>query len=284
MLRKFDEITPDMYEQLNKEIEQVFDEGCHGQCASCKSGCSEPRYPRYAKVLYAVTGGKGGTGKSVICALLAVALARRGYRVGILDADLPGSTQPQLFGASGPIRKAQRGEKSVLEPQTIPCGIGILSYNLIEPDLSQPVLMPGVDQFNVVSYFYTDGAWDGYDIILIDMPSGAGDVPLNLYSSLPVNGVVIVSEPSELAVVATQRCINLCNMLMSPPVAFVENKSITAECVSDALYSGLPEGCVCAALSLSPEVSVASCDGTIDRLEVPELEIVAERLLLPLKR
>lgn len=278
MLRRFEDITPDMYEELNREIEEAFNEGCHGQCASCKSGCSEPKYPRYARALYAVTGGKGGTGKSVVTAMLAVALARQGYKVGILDADLPGAAQPQLFGARGPIHKVQRGGKSVLEPQILPCGVGLLSYNLIESDLSQPVLMPAVDQFNVVSYFYTDAAWDGYDVILIDMPSGAGDVPLNLYTSLPVNGVVIVAEPGELAVTATQRCISLCNLLMSPPVAFVENKALTDDCVSDALYSGLSKSCVRAALPLSPEISMAAYSGTIDQLDMPELKAVAERL------
>ena len=280
MIKKLEDITPEMYDELNKEIEDAFEQGCHGQCASCKSGCAEPLYPRYAKALYAVTGGKGGTGKSTVTAMLALALQRQGYKTGILDADLPGATQPQLFGAAGPVRSVQRKGKNAVQPLTLPCGVGLLSYNLIEPDLTRPILMPGRDLSNVVSYLYTDGAWDGYDVILIDMPSGAGDVPLNLYSSLPVDGVVIVAEPGELAVVPTQRCVNLCGMLLSPPVAFVENKALTERCESDRLYT-LPEDCVRAALPLSPEINLAGLTGTVDQLDTSDLNEVAARLARP---
>lgn len=282
MFRKLEDITPDMYEELNEEIERSFEEGCHGNCASCKSGCSEPLYPHYAKSLFAVTGGKGGTGKSTVTALLAAEIARRGFKVGILDADICCGVQPQLFGESGRVSSGERRGEKVLKPVKTGSGVYLLSYNLIEENLARPVLLPGADIFNIVSYFYTGGAWDGFDIILIDMPSGAGDVPLNLYSSLPVEGVVIVAEPGELAAVPTQRCINLCSMLMSPPVAFVENKALEDGCSADALYA-LPEDCLRAYLPLSPEISLAGCCGAIARAGAESLDAVVERLLAKCK-
>ncbi len=269
MLKNLDDITPDMYADLNAEIEKTFEEGCHGQCFSCKSGCSDPKFPRFAKRLYAVAGGKGGTGKSTITALLAVALVKRGLKVGILDADIPGATQPQLFGAKNQVHSAQKDGKDVLRPVALPCGVKLLSFNLIAENLMEPVIWPGQDISNVVSYLYTGSDWSGLDVILVDMPSGAGDVPLNLYTSLPVEGVIIVAEPGELGVIPTQRYIALCAMLMSPPIAFVENKALTEDCVSDQFYT-LPR-CVKAAVPLSPDISAYSSDGKLDQLEVPSL-------------
>ena len=281
MLPRPEDITPDMYDALNREIERAFEEGCHGNCASCSSQCGKPIYPRYAKALYAVTGGKGGTGKSTITALLAAALAKRGLRVVILDADIAGATQPRLFGAAGKITGMEKQGKEgikVLTPLALPCGVELMSFDLFDRgSLAEPVLLPGKDMFDVVSYFYTNGAWEGFDIILVDMPSGAGDIPLNLYSSFPVDGTVIVAEPGELGALQTLRCIALCSMLMSPPVAFVENKALEDRCTADALYP-LPPDCVRTFLPLSPDISLAAETGSAAKISPPSLTPVVKRL------
>lgn len=274
-MKRLDDITPDMYKDLNTEIEKAFEEGCHGNCNSCNSDdCGEPQFPKYAKRLYAVTGGKGGTGKSTVTAVLAVALVKKGLTVGILDADIPGSTQPQLFGAEGGVEN----KDDKMQLKLLDCGVKLLSFNLITDNRNEPVLWTTPDTSNVVSYFYTGGAWDGLDVILVDMPSGAGDVPLNLYTSLPVDGTIIVAEPGELAIVPTQRCISLASMLMSAPVAFVENKAITEECSSDGFYT-LPPRCTKVAVPLSAELSALGSEGKIAEAEVPELTPVVDLIV-----
>ena len=274
-----EDITPDIYDALNREIERAFEEGCHGDCASCSSQCGKPVYPRYAKALFAVTGGKGGAGKSTVTALLAAALAKQGLRVGVLDADIAGATQPRLFGASARIIGEEKQGKQSLKPLALPCGVELMSFDLFErgQSLAEPVLLPGKDMFDVVSYFYTNGAWEGFDIILVDMPSGAGDIPLNLFSAFPVDGTVIVAEPGTVGALQTERCIALCSMLMSPPVAFVENKALEDRCAADALYS-LPSGCVRTYLPLSPDISLSAENGGIAELSPPSLAPVIKRL------
>ncbi|MBP1737189.1 MAG: ATPase involved in chromosome partitioning [Oscillospiraceae bacterium] len=273
-IKSIDDITPDMYDELNAEIEKDFDEGCHGNCSSCSSDCGEPEFPKYAKRLYAVAGGKGGTGKSTVTAVLAVALVKRGLTVGVLDADIPGSTLPHLFGAEPGVEK--KNDKML--PKPLPSGVKLLSFNLISEDLKEPVLWTTPDTSNVVSYFYTGGAWDGLDVILVDMPSGAGDVPLNLFTSFPVDGTIIVTEPGELAVIPTQRYIALASMLMSTPVAYVENKALAESCVSDGLYTLSPR-CVKVAIPLSAELSALGSEGKIADALVPELDPVVDLIV-----
>ena len=250
--KDFDKITPDMYDDLNREIEEIWEGGCHGDCGSCESDCNENAYPTFAKVLLAVTGGKGGCGKSTITALLAFALTRKGYKVGVLDADLAGATMPLLLGAKGPI--ASQDNKVV--PARLDNGMQVLSFNLITDKPAEPVLWPGADTFNVVNYLYTSTLWDELDVLLIDMPTGGGDVPINLYTAFPVDGTIIVGEPSELAVVPLQRCVAMTRMFLSAPVAYVENKSLDG---GAHLASRLDLGakCVDFALPLSPELTSA---------------------------
>ena len=270
--KDFDKITPDMYDELNKEIEDIWEGGCHGDCGSCESDCNPNAYPTFAKALVAVTGGKGGCGKSTVTALLAFALNRKGYKVGVLDADIACGTIPVLMGAKGPI--ATQDNKVV--PARLDNGIQVLSYNLIADNLAEPVLWPGGDAFNVVNYLYTSAQWDELDVLLIDMPAGAGDVPINLYTAFPVDGTVIVSEDSALSVVPVQRCVGMTRMFLSPPWAYVENKSPDGVCRQAGAYD-LPDKCVTAALPLDPALAGAG-DGCVAQAEAAGLEPVLERI------
>lgn len=264
----FDKITPDMYDQLNQQIEDIWEGGCHGDCGSCESDCNENAYPKFARLLLAVTSGKGGTGKSTVTALLARELAGRGLKVAVLDADLAGASMPMLLGARGPVTSS--GNKVV--PVQVTDHIKLLSYDLISDDPSEPVLWPGGDIFNVVNYLYTSGSWgEDNDVFLIDMPSGAGDVPINLFTAFPVDGTIIVGEPSRLAEAPLRRCVAMTRMFLSSPVAYVENKSLDGGAhLAPSLDLGAK--CVNFALPLSPEL--AAQDGEI----APAMASIAEEL------
>lgn len=264
----FDKITPDMYDELNQQIEDIWEGGCHGDCGSCESDCNDNAYPKFAKRLYAVTSGKGGTGKSTVTALLARNLAARGLKVAVLDADLAAATLPALLGAQGPV--SSDGDK--VNPVSVTDHIKLLSYDLIADDPYEPVLWPGGDMFNVVNYLYTSGNWgEDNDIMLIDMPSGAGDIPLNLYTAFPVDGTIIVGEPSAVAIGPLRRCVSMTRMFLSAPVAYVENKSLDGG-AHLAPQLDLGAKCVNFALPLSPEL--ASHDGAI----TPAMAAIADEL------
>lgn len=251
--KQFDQITPDMYDALNQQIEDIWEGGCHGDCGSCESDCNQNAYPKFAKLLLAVTSGKGGTGKSTVTALLARKLAAMGLKVAVLDADLAGASMPLLLGASGPVTS----ENDKVNPVQVTDHIKLLSYNLIADDPAEPVLWPGGDIFNVVNYLYTSGNWgEDNDVFLIDMPAGAGDVPINLFTAFPVDGTIIVGEPSEVAVGPLQRCVAMCRMFLSSPVAYVENKSLDGG-AHLAPRLDLGAKCVNFALPLSPELATA---------------------------
>lgn len=255
--KNFDQITPDMYDELNQQIEDIWEGGCHGDCGSCDSDCNDNAYPTYARRLYAVTSGKGGTGKSTVTALLARNLAARGLKVAVLDADLACSAMPQLLDAHGPV--SSDGNKVV--PVQVTDNIRLLSYNLIADDPYDPVLWPGGDMFNVVNYLYTSGKWgEDNDVMLIDMPSGAGDIPLNLYTAFPVDGTIIVGEPSEVAVNPLRRCVAMTRMFLSSPVAYVENKSLDG---GAHLAPRLDLGAKCVNFALPLSTELASAPGGV---------------------
>lgn len=271
--KDFDKITPDMYDQLNQEIEDIWAGGCHGDCGSCESDCNENAYPTHAKLLLAVTGGKGGCGKSTVTALLAFALARKGYKVGVLDADIAGSTVTALLGAKGPI--SSQGEKVV--PAKTAEGIQVLGYDLVTDKPAEPVLWPGADCFNVVNYLYLSGMWEELDVLLLDMPSGGGDIPINLYTAFPVNGTIIVGEDSALATVPVQRCVSMTRMFLSSPWAYVENKSVTSKARRTGDYD-LPDGCIATAIPLTPELAGMGESVCLRNVEIPGLDPVLARI------
>lgn len=269
--KDFDKITPDMYEQLNQEIEDIWEGGCHGDCGSCESDCNTNAYPTFAKRLIAVTGGKGGCGKSTITALLAFALTRRGLKVGVMDADLACSTLPVLLGAKGPIAS----QENKVVPARLDNGMQVISYNLIADKLSDPVLWPGADTFNVVNYLYTSTLWDELDVLLLDMPAGAGDVPINLFTAFPVDGTVIVGEDSVLSEIPVERCVGMTRMFLSSPWAYVENKSLDGVC--HRTYD-LPDRCVRIALPLDPALA-GTGDGCLAAVQLPALEPVVDLIV-----
>ena len=206
-------------------------EECTHDCGSCASAdCSSRKGPQKDKIhekskigkIIGVVSGKGGVGKSMVTSLLAVALNRAGYRVGILDADITGPSIPKAFGLkSGTVE----GDQDGLYPARTPGGIDVVSLNLLLPDEASPVIWRGPIIAGTVKQFYTEVIWENIDYLIVDCPPGTGDVPLTVFQSFKVDGVVIVSSPQELVSMIVKKAANMANMMDVPVLGLVENMS-----------------------------------------------------------
>lgn len=181
-----------------------------------------PLHPE-AKVKHviAVGSGKGGVGKSTITSILAVMLARRGLTIGILDADLTGPSIPSAFG----IHEQATGEETTIRPVRSKSGIQIISMNVLLDDPMKPVVWRGPVIGTVIKQFWSNVVWEDVDILLIDMPPGTGDVPLTLYQSLPIKGMIMVSTPQDLVSIIVQKAGRMADMMQVPLLGLVENMS-----------------------------------------------------------
>lgn len=169
----------------------------------------------------AVISGKGGVGKSSLSALLAVSLAREGYRVGLLDADITGPSIPKLFG----LRRQPASEDGKIIPPETELGIKVISLNLLLQHEDDPVIWRGPLIGGAVKQFWTDVIWGELDYLVVDLPPGTGDAPLTVMQSLPLSGLLIVSSPQELAVMVVKKAIKMARMLEVPLLGLVENMS-----------------------------------------------------------
>ena len=173
------------------------------------------------KHVIGVVSGKGGVGKSLVTASLANLLAREGYIVGILDADITGPSIPKMFGVHGPAMASDDG----IEPLLTANGIRLMSINLLLPDEESPVVWRGPVVANMVKQFWSDVMWGEVDYLLVDMPPGTGDVPLTVFQSLPVDGIVVVTSPQDLVKMIVKKALNMANMMNIPVLGLVENYS-----------------------------------------------------------
>ena len=169
----------------------------------------------------AVVSGKGGVGKSIVTSMLAVALSKKGYKVGILDADITGPSIPKSFGVTAPVE----GDENGLYPPMSAGGIPVMSLNLMLQDETSPVIWRGPVIAGTVKQFYTDVVWGDLDYLLIDCPPGTGDVPLTIFQSIKLDGVVIVSSPQELVSMIVSKAANMADMMKIPVLGLVENMS-----------------------------------------------------------
>lgn len=207
-------------------------ESCNYDCSSCGENCSsreskpsdfieKPHASSKIDKVIGVISGKGGVGKSLITALLAAQLNRRGYHTGVLDADVTGPSIPRIFGVHG---KAMGNDKGILPAKTSK-GIDIMSVNLLLDDESAPVVWRGPIIGNVVKQFWTDVIWKDVNFLFVDMPPGTGDVPLTVFQSLPVDGIIIVTSPQELVSMIVSKAVSMANMMNIPILGIVENMS-----------------------------------------------------------
>ncbi len=169
----------------------------------------------------AVMSGKGGVGKSSVSALLAVALAKQGLRTGLLDADITGPSIPKLFG----LNRQAEVENGKIKPSLSRLGIKVVSLNLLLPHEDDPVVWRGPLIGGAVKQFWTDVMWGELDYMIVDLPPGTGDAPLTVLQSLPLDGLVIVSSPQDLAVMVVKKAIRMAQMMNVPILGLVENMS-----------------------------------------------------------
>ncbi len=203
---------------------------CTHDCSSCSQDCSSrnsgpvheaPHKDSKIKKVIGVVSGKGGVGKSIVTSMLAVAMMKKGHKAAILDADITGPSIPKAFGVSGQIYEERGG----LMPLQSKGGIKIMSLNLLLEDETAPVVWRGPVIAGAVKQFWTDVVWDDVDYMFVDMPPGTGDVPLTVFQSIPLDGIVIVTTPQELVSMIVEKAVKMAELMSIPVLGLVENMS-----------------------------------------------------------
>ncbi|MBO5295582.1 MAG: Mrp/NBP35 family ATP-binding protein [Clostridia bacterium] len=203
---------------------------CTHNCSTCSSNCSSRTQesllvPANAlsevKHVIGVVSGKGGVGKSLVTSMLAVLLQREGFKVGILDADITGPSIPKAFGMKN---VEVYGDDNGMIPPSTTTGIDVMSVNLLLGDETKPVVWRGAIIAGTVQQFWKDTIWNA-DVLLVDCPPGTGDVPLTVFQSLPLDGIVIVSSPQDLVSMIVSKAANMADMMKIPVLGLVENMS-----------------------------------------------------------
>ena len=277
------------YMKYMSDLEAMGEDGftsCSGKCESCSSDCdsrtADQKTPKKAARIVAVFSGKGGTGKSVVTCLLADMLQKMGKKTAVLDADLANPSIHYLYGKVEPAEA--EGEKLI--PMTADSGVRFLSMGNVEKDPGQPLLSYGKDIAEGALYFYLNAKWpEDLDFMLVDMPSGIGDVPLQLGTIIPFDGAVCVSNPSDLSDYLVRKSAGLMKMIMIPVLGVVENRAFLQTEAGTILLGTDPEehakaigAPLLAVVPHSLELSVMADFGRICDAEVPELRSVAELL------
>ena len=203
---------------------------CTHNCSSCSHNCSTKSKQDFLEPLNAkstikhvigVVSGKGGVGKSMVTSTLASLMQRAGYKVGILDADITGPSIPKAFGISAGVE----GNDDGMFPPVTSTGIKIMSVNLLLPDATHPVVWRGPVIAGTVKQFWSGTVWGDLDYLFVDCPPGTGDVPLTVFQSIPLDGIVIVSSPQELVSMIVEKAANMAKMMQVDVVGLVENMS-----------------------------------------------------------
>lgn len=205
----------------NNECTTESCEGCEQSKQSKQSLLEDLNQYSSIKNVIGVVSGKGGVGKSFVTAMLAVLLSRKGYKVGILDADITGPSIPKMFG----ITRKVTGDELGIIPESTANDIKIMSVNLLLETEETPVIWRGPILANMVKQFWTEVVWEDLDYLFIDMPPGTGDVPLTVFQSIPLDGIVIVTSPQELVSMIVKKAYNMAKMMDIPVLGLVENMS-----------------------------------------------------------
>ncbi len=269
---------------------------CTHDCSSCSSNCASLQEPqsllekpnqlsKIGKVI-GIVSGKGGVGKSLVSSMLAVGAQRAGKHAGILDADITGPSIPKAFGIKERVAATEMG----MIPVKSKMGIDIMSVNLMLDNDTDPVVWRGPVIAGVVKQFWTDVIWNDVDYLFVDMPPGTGDVPLTVFQSIPVDGIVIVTSPQELVSMIVQKAVKMANMMNIPILGIVENMSyaVCPDCgkkihvygeshtAEVAKEYGIP---LLAQLPFSPELAKQVDMGVIELHECTEIDSAVARIL-----
>lgn len=210
--------------------QELYMADCNHECGSCEKSCSERDLKAYlhkdskVKKVIGIVSGKGGVGKSLVTSLLASKVNRDGFKSAILDADITGPSIPESFGV-GDIRAEAVEGQDALKPVVTDSGIQLMSMNFLLQNANDPVIWRGPVIAGAVKQFWTDVIWNDVDFMFVDMPPGTGDVPLTVFQSLPVDGVVIVTSPQDLVQMIVKKAYNMAKKMNIPVLGIVENYS-----------------------------------------------------------
>ena len=267
---------------------------CNNNCASCSADCDSRQAESLlaqanplsnVKKVIAVVSGKGGVGKSTVTSMLAVEMSRRGHKVGVLDADITGPSIPKALNIQGRPAGVEEG----MLPIRSQTGIEVMSINLLLENDADPVIWRGPILGGVVKQFWTDVVWKDIDYLFVDMPPGTGDVPLTVFQSLPIDGVVVVTSPQELVSMIVKKAVNMAGMMNIPVIGLVENYSylkcpdcgkeipVFGKSSIDAAGKelGLP---VLAKLPIDPLIAQAMDEGILELAKVDAIAPAADEI------
>lgn len=268
---------------------------CNHDCSSCGESCGERTAPQdlraaanphaNVKKVIAVMSGKGGVGKSLVTASLAAAVQKSGSQAAVLDADITGPSIPKAFG----VHERAMGDDDGIYPAVTSTGLKLMSLNLLVENESDPVVWRGALIAGTVKQFWSDVQWGDVDYMFVDMPPGTGDVPLTVFQSLPVDGIIVVTSPQELVSMIVEKAVKMAEMMDLPILGLIENYSYfkCPDCGKEhrifgeshleeiATAHGLP---VLARLPMDPALARACDEGKVESLERNYLEEVAGKL------
>lgn len=281
-------------------MSEVIEE-CTHDCSSCSASCSSRSKPEdmteklnahsSVKKVIGVVSGKGGVGKSLVTSLMAVTFSRRGYHTAILDADITGPSIPKAFG----IKERAMGSEMGIIPVRTASGIDIMSVNLLLEHETDPVIWRGPVLAGTVKQFWTDVIWEDVDFMFVDMPPGTGDVPLTVFQSLPLDGIIIVTSPQELVSMIVGKAVKMAQMMDIPILGIIENMSWfrCPDCgkkhfpFGESKLSDIAEEYgleILARLPIDPSNAAACDNGRIESVLSEESEQAAEKLEKLLKQ
>jgi len=264
---------------------------CDHNCENCSSKCDnaiqKDQLHPFAEVkkVIAVVSGKGGVGKSLITSLMSVIMQRRGLNSAILDADITGPSIPKAFG----IKEKAAGDEDGLYPVKSKLGTQIMSINLLLENETDPVIWRGPIIAGTVKQFWTDVLWNNVDYMFVDMPPGTGDVPLTVFQSLPIDGIIVVTSPQELVSMIVEKAVKMAEMMNVPVLGIVENMSyfkcpecseehkIFGESNIDAIASSYNIDTICK-LPINPKLAAACDKGMIELFEGDWLDLLADKI------
>ena len=268
---------------------------CTHDCSSCGANCESRQEPQSlieplnaqssVKKVIGVVSGKGGVGKSLVTGMLATLFSKKGYKTAVMDADITGPSIPKMFGINGRAKGTQEG----ILPAESKGGIEIMSVNLLLENPSDPVIWRGPVIAGVVKQFWTDVIWGDVDYMFVDMPPGTGDVPLTVFQSIPLDGIVIVSSPQDLVAMIVNKAVSMANMMNIPIVGVVENMSYV-ECPDCGkkiyLYGESHIDKVCAdnhipllgQIPIAPSITVSCDSGKIEDENCSYLDYAVEAI------
>lgn len=268
---------------------------CNNDCSACKANCSDRKgQPTVEKLndmsivrnVIAVVSGKGGVGKSLVTSLLAVNAKRAGFNSAILDADLTGPSIPKAFG----IKEKAAGNEYGLFPAVTKTGIQVMSLNLLLQNETDPVVWRGPVIAGTVKQFWTEVIWNDVDFMYVDMPPGTGDVPLTVFQTLPIKGIVVVTTPQELVTMIVEKAVNMASMMNVPVIGLVENMSYfecpdcngrhyifgQSKLEETAAKYGIP---AIARIPINPKLAAACDKGAIEMFEGDWLDELTESII-----